>query len=53
VREVQKKLELKQDGDFGAITEAAVRRFQRRKGLVADGIVGPKAWKALDALDRR
>lgn len=29
------------DGDFGANTEAAVREFQRRVGLDADGIAGP------------
>ena len=28
------------DGDFGANTEAAVREFQRRVGLIEDGLVG-------------
>lgn len=32
------------DGLFGARSEAAVREFQRRQGLVPDGIVGPKTW---------
>lgn len=36
------------DSVFGASTENAVKVFQARKGLSADGIVGPKTWKALD-----
>lgn len=35
---------------FGPRTEAAVREFQRSKGMVGDGIVGPKTWAALDTL---
>jgi hypothetical protein len=35
------------DGIFGSLTEAAVRSFQRARGVGVDGIVGPLAWGAL------
>ncbi len=36
------------DGVFGAQTQNAVRRFQRRFGLNPDGIIGPKTWPVME-----
>ncbi len=36
------------DGSYGPLTTLAVQSFQRRAGLDADGIVGPKTWAALE-----
>jgi peptidoglycan hydrolase-like protein with peptidoglycan-binding domain len=48
VRRVQRALHLTPaDGVFGRVTELAVKRFQREKGLAADGIVGPITRRAL------
>lgn len=33
------------DGDFGPLTEQAVREFQLSQGLDNDGIVGPITWR--------
>jgi len=37
------------DGAFGAATEAAVKSFQSKSGLSADGIAGPDTWNRLIA----
>ena len=38
---------LEVDGSFGAKTLAAVKAFQKKKGLTQDGEVGPLTWNAL------
>lgn len=35
------------DGDFGPLTENAVRAYQQAHGLMVDGIVGPQTWGSL------
>ncbi|WP_260597877.1 peptidoglycan-binding domain-containing protein [Sphingomonas endolithica] len=47
VEEIQALLSLARDGDFGPVTEATLRAFQRRAGIVPDGIAGPRTWQAL------
>lgn len=54
VRAVQQLLrasghDLAVDGAFGPTTEAAVKSFQKKKGLTVDGVVGAKTWPALFA----
>ena len=52
VKSIQKELikkgyKIVDDGDFGAITEKAVKDFQSKNGLVADGIVGNQTLSKL------
>lgn len=47
VRELQQKLGLNPDGQFGPATKAAVMAKQQSAGLVADGVVGPQTWAIL------
>ncbi|WP_311968591.1 N-acetylmuramidase family protein [Pseudomonas baltica] len=39
------------DGYFGDSTESAVRAYQARKGLVADGIAGPKTIATINGVE--
>jgi peptidoglycan hydrolase-like protein with peptidoglycan-binding domain len=38
------------DGDFGPATEGAVKRFQKRNALDADGICGPLTTAKMDEI---
>lgn len=42
VEQVQRKVGVHVDGVFGKQTKWAVKRWQKRHGLVADGVVGPR-----------
>ena len=44
---VNKGYNIPVDGDFGSVTEQAVRQFQTSQGLDADGIVGLTTFRAL------
>lgn len=44
---MQRWLNLKDDGVFGPNTHRAVKEFQRKNGLLADGIAGPKTLSKL------
>jgi len=48
VRKLQAKLHVGVDGRFGPVTQRAVKAFQRKKGLVADGVVGHYTWLKLE-----
>ncbi len=40
---------IKPDGDFGKLTEAAIKKFQKNSNLLVDGIVGEATFTALEA----
>lgn len=47
VRYVQAVLGLKVDGNFGPVTDRAVRAFQKKHRLLSDGIVGPITYSKM------
>ena len=47
VTKLQRKLHVRATGYYGNQTRAAVKRFQKRHGLKADGIAGPATLRAL------
>ena len=47
VKRLQIKLGVDPIGKFGPKTDAAVKAWQSRNGLTADGIVGPNTWARL------
>jgi murein DD-endopeptidase MepM/ murein hydrolase activator NlpD len=47
VKSLQTALKITADGDFGPITEKAVKAYQTKKGIVATGVVDETTWKRL------
>jgi peptidoglycan hydrolase-like protein with peptidoglycan-binding domain len=47
VRRLQQALVIAADGQFGLGTEKAVKTFQKKNGLAADGIAGPETLARL------
>ena len=47
VKRLQAKLGVETDGEFGSNTEKALKDWQTKKGLTADGIAGPDTFMAM------
>jgi hypothetical protein len=47
VKWVQRRLGISQSGNFDAVTEQALRAFQQKKGLAADGLIDPRTFAFL------
>jgi penicillin-insensitive murein DD-endopeptidase len=48
VQDLQRKLGIRADGNFGPDTLHAVREFQAHHNLRVDGIFGPASWAVMD-----
>ena len=47
VKLVQAAIGANPDGNFGPVTRTQVVKWQKAKGLTADGVVGPSTWAAM------
>lgn len=47
VKLVQAAIGANPDGNFGPVTKTQVVKWQKAKGLTADGVVGPTTWAAM------
>ena len=52
VKLLQTKLGVEPLGTFGPKTEEAVKAFQKKNGLTADGVVGKNTWDKLNVIPR-